>query len=232
MTGTSRYFELRLYRMLPTRMPDFHDLLGVQVPPLFEKCGVSRPLGFWESYAGPYSPLFGYILPWDSIDARMAAWKRFYADPVWQRKLAANYAGAQRVDRPSVLILRPSDLWARFRGTGPIRTVDGVHEMRFYDASAVVDCGGLGERVAVAKDGGAEVLVIFDAWIGLPLGRRVVFLAWPDEAARLVGLAAERQVFPDDTPRTQVMRPIEYGMPLTGLSRVDSVGSAGLRGQR
>lgn len=218
MNNVSSYYELRLYRMLPTRMPDFHDLLGVQVPPLFRKCGISRPLGFWESYAGPYAPLFGYILPWDSLDARMEAWTRFYADPAWQQKLAANYAGAQRVDQPSVLVLRPSSQWPQFQGREPVREVGGVHEMRFYDIDAVGSDEALGERIAFARERGATVLCLLDAWIGLPLGRRVVFLAWPDEAGRLSTRAAESEAFPNDTPRTQVMRPIEYGVPSIDLS--------------
>ena len=218
MNTVSRYYELRLYRMLPTRMPDFHDLLGVQVPPLFRKCGVSRPLGFWESYVGPYASLFGYILPWESLDARMEAWTRFYADPVWQEKLSANYAGTQRVDQPSVLILRPSSQWSRFHGQEPAREVGGVHEMRFYDVAPVGNDEELGERIAFAQNCGATILGLFDAWIGLPLNRRVVFLAWPDEAVRLSTRIAEREAFPDDTPETQVMRPIDYGVPFSDLS--------------
>ncbi len=218
MSKVSRYYELRLYRMLPTRMPDFHDLLGVQVPPIFAKCGVSRPLGFWESYAGPHAPLFGYILPWESLDARMQAWTRFYADPVWQEKLAANYAGAQRVDQPSVLVLRPSPQWSRFHGAEPVRKVGGVHEMRFYDVDAGGNDEALGERMAFAQECGATILGLFDAWIGLPLNRRVAFLAWPDEAGRHATRMAEREAFPNDTPETQVMRPLDYGVPSSDLS--------------
>ena len=75
------YYELRLYKMIPTRMPEFHDLMGVQVPPIFARHGIAKPLGFWESHGGRLAPLFAYIIPWSNLDARMAAWRRFYADP-------------------------------------------------------------------------------------------------------------------------------------------------------
>ena len=229
MTQTvSRYFELRLYRMLPTRMPDFHELLGLQVPPLFEKCGVSRPLGFWQSPAGPYAPLFGYIMPWNSIDDRMAAWKKFYADKVWQKKLAANYAGSQRVDRPSVLILRPSDLWRNYRGQGAVVDMTGVHEMRFYRCTSHAGSGELDARIATAVDNGAEVLGLFDAEIGLPTNTRVAMLAWPDEAQRLMTRTAEAAAHPPADLQTQVMYPIPYGFPRTGLSpRLDDPAGQG-----
>ncbi|MCO5072262.1 MAG: NIPSNAP family protein [Rhizobiaceae bacterium] len=218
MTGMSRYYELRLYKMLPTRMPVFHDLLGVQVPPLFAKCGVSRPLGFWESYAGPYAPLFGYILPWESLDARMAAWTRFYADPVWQEKLSTNYAGQQRVDRPSVLILRPSAVWPRFHSEGPVAELSGIHEMRIYRGRQFEDDALLAARVGAAQEHGAEVLGVFDGWIGLPTDSRIVFLAWPDDAQRLATRSREATLYPGDFAQSHVMRPLGYGVPMTNFS--------------
>jgi hypothetical protein len=210
---TSPYFELRLYRMLPTRMPDFHDLLGVQVPPLYEKNGIPKPLGFWEGYSGQLSPLFAYLIPWDGIDQRLEAWARFYADPAWLEKLAANYAGEQRVGRADVHILRPSDQWERFRKTGAAVEVDGLHEMRIEARSDGTPAGSL-ERLAEL---GAEVLGVFEGWIGMPRDRLVSFLAWPDEktmrrAHRDGGSGGEGSI------DSHILLPIPYGIPRSNLS--------------
>jgi hypothetical protein len=232
------YYELRLYKMIPTRMPDFHDLMGVHVPPLFARNGIARPLGFWESHAGRLAPLFAYIIPWSSLDARMAAWKRFYADPDWVEKLGANYAGQQRVERSDILILRPSPVWARFKDAGAGGPVEGVHELTFHDvlnqdpnlahdALASIDLPFLVAR-------GATVLGVFATWFGSHMNQAVTILAWPDPATMLAAHDAHRAdravIEARDAERrahgrpllrgsdVHVMRPIPYGVPHANLA--------------
>jgi len=220
--------------MLPTRMPDFHDLLGVQVPPLFERNGIPKPLGFWESYASKFAPLFGYIIPWESIDERMAAWQRFYTDPEWVEELVANYAGEQRVDRANVSILRALPMWHEFRSPLPATPVEGIHEMRIYAISDPKQVSGLSHlenfEIPFLIKKGAQVLGIFEAWIGMPRNRVITFLAWPDEEtmqqahyklqeAKAHPLAEKPDLIPQfDEVDIHIMKPISYGLPMTNLS--------------
>jgi hypothetical protein len=231
------YYELRLYKMIPTRMPDFHELMSVHVPPLFARHGIAKPLGFWESHAGRLAPLFAYIIPWNNLDARMAAWKQFYADPDWAEKRASNYAGRQRVERSDILILRPSPAWARFKDASVAGPVEGVHELRFddvlnqdpnlaHEAWARVDLPFLTAR-------GARVLGVFASWFGSRLNQIVTILAWPNSATMAAAYRAhqtdpaivearesERRTHGRPLSRgsdVHVMRPIPHGIPQANL---------------
>jgi NIPSNAP len=232
------YYELRLYHMLPTRMPDFHDLMSVKVPPIFARNGIAKPLGFWEGFAGPIAPLYAYIIPWRNLDDRMQAWKRFYADPEWTRQLTANYAGQQRLDRSSIFILRPSPVWSQFKTPAAPDPVGGIHEMRIYDllnhdpnqahtALAETDLPFLTAR-------GARVLGVFSTWFGTRMNQAIIILAWPDAATMqrahqehgadaVIALAheTERRTYGRPLFRgtdVYLMRPIPYGIPRANLA--------------
>lgn len=232
------YYEFRLYQMIPTRMPEFHDLMGVQVPAIFARNGIPRPLGFWESHAGPLAPLYAYILPWTNLDERMQAWKRFYADPEWIEKLGANYAGQQRVDRSNIFILRPSPVWAQFKDTKASGPIEGVHELRFHDVLNQ-DPNKAHEVLAqhdlpflIAR--GARVLGVFATWFGTRVNQAVTILAWPDattmqqayrehqsDDAIIATREAERRAHGRPLLRgtdVHIMRPISYGVPQANLA--------------
>ena len=232
------YYELRLYHMLPGRMPDFHDLMSNKVPAIFARSGIAEPLGFWEGYAGPIAPLFAYIIPWRNLDDRMRAWKRFYADPEWTRELAANYAGQQRLDRSSIFILRPSPVWSGFKTAASSDPVDGIHEMRFHDvlnhdpsrahtALAEIDIPFLAAR-------GARVLGVFSTWFGTRMNQAITLLAWPNaatmqeayrehitDAAIVSARETERRTYGRPLFRgvdVHIMRPLPYGIPRANLA--------------
>jgi hypothetical protein len=232
------YYELRLYHMLPTRMPDFHDLMSNKVPAIFARNGIAKPLGSWECYAGPLAPLYAYMIPWRNLDHRMQAWKRFYADPEWTQQLAANYAGQQRLERSSIFILRPSPVWARFKSPALPESVGGIHEMRVHDvlnhdpnrahtALAETDLPFLTAR-------GAEVLGVFSTWFGTRINQAITILAWPDaasmqqayrehttDAAITSARETERRTHGRPLFRgidVHIMRPLSYGIPRTNLA--------------
>ena len=232
-----QYFELRLYQMVPSRMPDFHDLLGAQVPSIFQRNGIAKPLGFWESHAGRLAPLFAYIIPWRNLDERMQCWKNFYADPEWKEKLAENYAGEQRVERSDILVLRPSPAWEKLKEPTSDTAIEGIHELCFYDvlnqdptkaheALADVDLPFLRER-------GARILGVFSTWFGARMNQAITILAWPDSATMLNAYRdhlldstiidareAERTRFGRPLLRgidRHVMKPIPYGIPRANL---------------
>ncbi|MCV0394900.1 MAG: NIPSNAP family protein [Rhizobiaceae bacterium] len=181
------YYELRLYQMIPVRMPDFHRLMGEHVPGLFERNGIARPLATWEGHAGPLAPLYAYIVPWRSLDDRMAAWKRFYADPEWQRRLAENYGGQQRVERSHVFVLRPSAAWNALKEPDSPEPVGGVHEIRMHDVlnqDPGLAHAALGETdLPFLTRRGARVLGVFATWFGTRMNQAVTVLAWPDAAS-------------------------------------------------
>ncbi|MBS3652024.1 NIPSNAP family protein [Pseudaminobacter sp. 19-2017] len=213
------YYELRLYQMVPGRMPDFHRLMGEDVPPLFARNGIPAPLAFWEGYAGPLSPLYCYILHWRDLDDRMNAWERFYADPEWVAKMGANYGGQQRVERSHVFILRPSPVWERFREAGSQEPVGGVHELRFHDVlnqdpnlahQSLAD-----HDLPFLRARGARVLGVFATWFGTRMNQAVTLLAWPDaESCRQASFA--HQIDPGllavrDEERRRYGRPLLRG---------------------
>lgn len=241
------YYELRLYQMIPTRLPVFHELLRDHVPPLWARNGVPAPLGVWEGHAGPMAPLYAYILPWRSLDERMAAWGRFYADPDWQAALAENYAGRQRVERSNVFILRPSPAWTEVTEPAAApRPVDGVHEMRVLDllnqAPPKAHAALAETDLPFLKMQGAEVLGVFATWYGTRMNQAVVFLAWPDAETMRRGhdahmRAPEIQAVREAERRANgrpllrgtdvhVLRPLPYGVPRTNLAVAPSEADA------
>ncbi|MEX0407456.1 NIPSNAP family protein [Aquibium sp. LZ166] len=232
------YYELRLYQMHQARMPDFHHLMGTDVPPIFERCGISAPLALWEGHGGPLSPLYAYILPWRNLDRRMEAWKRFYADPEWLAKLAVNYGGEQRVDRSHVFVLRPSPVWSRFRSEPDAGPVGSVHELRLID---VDNFDPMLSHTALAETDlpfmtrkGATVLGVFMTWFGTRMNQAVTITAWPDaEALRSAAIAYQtddgiRAARDEERRRhgqplvrgsdVHVLRPTRYGAPLPNLA--------------
>ncbi len=234
----AEYYELRLYQMHAARMPYFHRLMGTDVPPIFERTGISAPLAHWEGHGGPLSPLYAYILPWRNLDRRMEAWKRFYTDPEWIAKLAANYGGEQRVDRSHVFVLRPSPVWSRFRTEPDAGAVGCVHELRLIDVDnfdPMLSHAALAETdLPFMTRKGATVLGVFMTWFGTRMNQAVTITAWPDaEALRSASIAyqtdeAVRSARDEERKRhgrplvrgsdVHVLRPTVYGAPLPNLA--------------
>lgn len=232
------YYELRLYQMLPGRMPEFHDLMSAKVPRLFAKHGIPKPLGFWEGYAGPYAPLYAYMLHWSDLDARLENWKRFYADPEWQAAMKSNYAGQQRLERSNVFVLRPSPIWEAFKEPDNENPVGGMHELRTYDLVNLdpnLAHKSLAEHdLPFFKAHGARILGVFATWFGTRMNQAVTLLAWPDsETYRAANIAHQTdaglaKVWDDERARygrpivrsidIHAMKPIDYGMPRPNLA--------------
>ena len=221
------FWELRLYEMLPRRLPDMLHQLQVEIPPLFARAGVPAPLAAASrgrgaaSAAGPQTATLVYLLHWPNLDERMAAWGRFYADPQWWRQYEDAHGGEQMLERSHVLILQapPAGLGA----TDPAAfRAGGLHELRRVDlhpgapgaaheALAHRDLPFLAER-------GARVLGHHDTCIGPRLPQAAVLLAWPDGATRDAALAAC-----DDDGALRAARDAErraYGAALLGNTAV------------
>jgi hypothetical protein len=106
--GRSRIFELRTYeshsdRAALLKLEMFNQ--GGEVP-IFRRTGLT-PVFFGEALVGENLPHLTYMLTFEDMRARDAAWAAFSADPEW-RKLSANTRYADTVSTISDLILRPT----------------------------------------------------------------------------------------------------------------------------
>jgi hypothetical protein len=209
------YYELRLYKCEPGRIPDLHQRMGHDVKPLFARHGVQQPLAYWTSMNGPMAPLYAYLLRWGNLDERMAAFGGFYTDPEWLEQRERSNAGRQMVERIDIYFMSASSAWRRDE-SDVVREIGGVHELRIQQV--------LNGQVAAASDSlaecdlpflekqGAIVLGIFDMRIGPRYPQSIQILAWESEAARL---AAWREY--DDSAEIAARRGQErarFGRPL------------------
>jgi len=225
------FWELRLYEMLPRRLPDMHHQFAREVPPLFQRAGIPAPLAFWDCFAGPMTATLVYMLHWASLDERMAAWGRFYADPQWWKQYEDAHGGEQMLERSHVLILRSSPAWQPATSGPPPQA--GLHELRMIDL--LPQAAGAAHQALARVDlacitaHGAQILGLFDLVAGQQLPRAVAVIAWPDIATRDAAWAAhaadasvqaaranERQAHSAPLighADTFLLRPTAYGAP-------------------
>jgi hypothetical protein len=130
--------------------------------------------------------MLAYLLHWPDLDARMAAWGRFYTDPQWWKQYEDAHGGDQMLERSHVLVLRASPAWQQAAPVSP--TPQGLHELRLLDllpqaATAAHDALAQVDLPCLQTQG-AQVLGAFDQVLGQQLPRAVLLLAWPDLATR------------------------------------------------
>jgi hypothetical protein len=75
-------YEMRVYRVLPGRMPNLLARFQNQTLSFFEKHGI-RQAGFWTTLIGESASDLTYLLAWESLAEREAKWGAFQADPGW-----------------------------------------------------------------------------------------------------------------------------------------------------
>ncbi|HTO41488.1 MAG TPA: NIPSNAP family protein [Rhizomicrobium sp.] len=241
MSGFNDYYELRLYRCAPGRLDDLHHRMGCEITPLFERHGIPRPLGYWDSFASSEAPLYAYLLQWPDLDQRMTAFTAFYSDPQWRAQRDASNAGATMVDQIELMILRPSSAWALNRTDGEPRPVPGLHELRMQtvstrNAEAAHQAWGKVD-LPFLRARGATVLGVFMCWFGADMPQMVSILGWPDfdtraraynEHDRDGSIAdarrAERTEFGAplfDRCNVHLMRPAPYGVARTNFAPLE-----------
>ncbi|MEC7259725.1 MAG: NIPSNAP family protein, partial [Pseudomonadota bacterium] len=185
--AVNEYYELRLYEMMPGRLPGFLPQMFDVALPHFTKYGIPRPLALWTSHTGPMAPLFAYLIRWDCLDRRMHCWNAFYADPIWSETLAQNFAGGTRIRRTQVLILRPGPFQASLANPARTGPVGGLHDLAFHDLDN--DAPHLGHEALATIDlphaqaQGGQVLGTFATWYGARMNQAVTLTAWPDAEA-------------------------------------------------
>lgn len=75
-------YELRIYRILPGRMPAILKRFETRTMAIWKRLGF-RPVGFWRTTVGPSHLELVYILAWESMGERERLWDTFMADPEW-----------------------------------------------------------------------------------------------------------------------------------------------------
>jgi hypothetical protein len=75
-------YELRVYRVVPKRMPALLKRFEKAVLPLWEKHGI-RQAGFWTTMIGESNHELIYLLAWESLAERERKWPGFVSDPEW-----------------------------------------------------------------------------------------------------------------------------------------------------
>jgi hypothetical protein len=102
------YVERCTYHCLPDRLPALLDRFRSHTLELFARHGF-RPLGFFTTEFGARRPELTYLLAWDSLDRRMAAWSAFRDDPDWIAARTKSEEDGMLVDFMSNEILLPTD---------------------------------------------------------------------------------------------------------------------------
>lgn len=200
---------------------------------LFDRYGIPRPLGAWTAISGPRQPLFGYIVRWNSLAERDAAFPPFWADPLWHAVRSRTDAGSPLVDRIDTWLMNPSSVWAAVRKDGPDTPVGGVHEMRIHHTRAGYAhylSAALAEiELPQCQAFGAVVLGVFDVVIGPKMPAIISFIAWPDYEAqqrararldvepRLLQRMADDEVDAGGpivlSVEHTLLQPVDYGVP-------------------
>jgi hypothetical protein len=75
-------YELRVYRVLPNRMPALLKRFESATLRIWERHGI-RQAGFWTTIVGESNHELTYLLAWESLAEREQKWSAFLADPEW-----------------------------------------------------------------------------------------------------------------------------------------------------
>jgi hypothetical protein len=75
-------YELRVYRVLPNRMPALLKRFESATLRIWERHGI-RQAGFWTTIVGESNHELTYLLAWESLAEREQKWTAFLADPEW-----------------------------------------------------------------------------------------------------------------------------------------------------
>lgn len=77
-------YELRVYHIVPGRMPNILARFKDHTLSIWEKHGI-RQLGFWTTLVGESHYDVTYMLTWESLADRESKWNAFAKDPAWLR---------------------------------------------------------------------------------------------------------------------------------------------------
>ena len=100
-------YELRIYHVMPGRLPDLHHRFANVTMKLWEKHGIKQ-VGFWTDVIGNSSNKLTYMLEWDSLAEREQKWSAFMSDPEWIAAKAETEKNGQLLTHVENSILAPT----------------------------------------------------------------------------------------------------------------------------
>ena len=100
--------ELRIYTAHPGKMGALLARFRDHTTDLFEKHGIAN-VGYWLNSIGGRSDELWYILGFEDLAQRDAAWAAFAADPDWRKARDESEADGPLVHHIENRILRPTD---------------------------------------------------------------------------------------------------------------------------
>ena len=99
-------YELRVYEVVPGRMPALHDRFAKITRRMFEKHGI-RVVGYWTDVIG-HNDRLTYLVAWEDLADRERRWTAFATDPEWIAARNQTEASGPIVVRVSNTILQPT----------------------------------------------------------------------------------------------------------------------------
>jgi hypothetical protein len=99
--------ELRVYEVLPGKMPALHARFENPVLGLFAKHGI-EVIGFWTTAVGEGSNELTYMLKFESMADREKKWTAFQSDSAWKTARAESEKDGPLVARVRNQFLAPT----------------------------------------------------------------------------------------------------------------------------
>lgn len=100
--------ELRIYTAAPGRLAALQARFRDHTCALFEKHGIANVAYWTNAIGGPNDELW-YVLGYESLEARAAAWASFAADPAWHQVRAESERDGPLVARIENRIIAMTD---------------------------------------------------------------------------------------------------------------------------
>jgi NIPSNAP protein len=184
--------ELRTYQAGGGRMAEMEKVMASDCTAILQRAKVPRPLGAWHAAAGPRLPAFVWILGWNSLEERNAAWAAFGADPEWQtlrREAHAKTELTARVDT-QFMVAWPDPALARDADLSPPGGVCQLVLQRVHTGQ-----GGAARQAFLATDraafeaAGGRLEAAFDLVSGDDLPVIAAIVRWRDASACVAGMA-------------------------------------------
>ncbi len=182
-------YELRIYAVPQGREADICRRMVHNVPPLFAQHGI-RDVAYWVAETGPKLPAFYYLLEFDGMAEREAAWNGFYADPEWWRIRQATNAGAELVENYSLLLLKPAAAWPHPFRPSPHPVQEMLLQRVQIGASYEVTDHLRAALLPSLRQNGAEISAVLNVVAGPDVPSVAIFVGWPDHRGRRTGWAA------------------------------------------
>ena len=185
-------YELRTYQAGGGRMAEMEKLMASDCTAVLQRAKVPRPLGAWHAVAGPRLPAFVWILGWNSLDERSAAWAAFGGDAQWQQLRRAAHEKTELTARVDTQFMSAWPEPALAADTD-LAQPGGVYQLMLLRVHT--GQGGAARQAFLAADrpaieeAGGKLEAAFDLMSGEDLPVVAVIVRWADATACAKGMS-------------------------------------------